>query len=114
MSLNLTLIPEQFRYQPGDELLAYIRLNLTLQNSDLFRRIEAEASPFGDSVLWYDDEGLETRTADQYDTPLTWIPAPRLIEILCDGTVTFRGLDVAIIAFVRAMPPTSRVILWWC
>lgn len=113
MGLNLTLIPqtETAGTIPGP-WLAFARLPLRTQNRELFQRIERIAHPFTDGVWWYGDEGLKQFSTDPYDTPLTYVLARDLkVELECADMV---GTDAAIRAFVAAMPPDWRVVLWWC
>lgn len=109
MSISLTLVVDQFRL-PG-RVLAYNRLRLELQDYRLFDRIKAEAVPLSEGVSWYEDEGLKQRSADPYGSPLTVLTAYAVARHL--SGVRLYHWDAAVLAFLNALPPETRVVLWW-
>lgn len=110
MSLNLTLAID--RYGVNAPVLCFDRLRLTWQDHGLFLRIKAEAVPLPWGVQWYGDEGLEDLKQDNYGQPLTSISAHRLAIHL--GAAPLRGFDAATLAYLKALPPATSVVLWWC
>ena len=110
MGLKLTLIPQMDTM--SGRMLAFVRLPLRTQDRDLFRKIEQIAHPFTDGVDWYSDGGLEPRDDDPYGTPLTFALASDLAR--CLEAADLCRTDPAVRAFINAMPPDWRVVLWWC
>lgn len=109
MSINLTLAFD--RYAFNGPILCFERHRLDWQDYEAFDRIKAEAVPLGDSVYWYEDEGLKQRAEDPYGKPLTFMPAHTIARHL--SKVPLRGWDAAVLAFLNALPPATRVVLWW-
>lgn len=109
MSLNLTLAFD--RYGFDGPILCYERHRLDYQNDDWFDQIKAEALPLPDGVRWYDDDGLETATEDCYCESLTFMSAGVIARHL--STRALHGFDAAVLAYVKALPPETRVVLWW-
>ncbi len=109
MSISLTLAFD--RYNFSGPILCFERHNLDWQDYELFDRITAEAVPLVEGVQWYEDEGLELHNKDRYGTPLTYMPAHTIARHL--AAVTLRGFDAATLAYLNALPPATRVVLWW-
>ena len=109
MGLHLTLAFD--RYGFSGPVLCYERHRLDWQDYEAFDRIKAEAVPLSEGVNWYEDEGLEECKEDPCDAPLTWMPAHSLERHLASHPL--RGWDFAILAFIKALPPSTRVVLWW-
>ena len=109
MSRNLILAFDHFGL--NGPLLAHDRLRMNWQDYDAFDRIKAESVPLPEGVQWYGDEGIENRPDDQYGEPLTYVAAHTLARHLASATL--RGWDLAVLAFVKALRPDTRVVLWW-
>jgi hypothetical protein len=112
MSINLYLAFE-YQHRTGQPVIAYDRLRLFWQDYEAFDRIKAEAIPLPEGVYWYDDDGEAERKVDPYGNALTWMPAHRLAHHLF-GAQAEGGIDYAVVCFVEALPPETRVVLWWC
>jgi len=110
MSINLTLVFERYGIN-RDSLLAFERMRLDWQNYDAFDRLKADAIPLPIGVDWYDDEGLRHSTTDEYGAPLTYVSAHTLANHL--SSAPLRGWDAAALAFLKALPPDTKIILWW-
>jgi len=110
MSVSLACIFAKWEHFPG-RVLGYERLSLTYQDYDLFDRIKAEATPIDGMLMSYEDEGIKDRSDDPYGTPLTFLTAHRLAKHF-DG-IGMEAWDMAVLAFVKALPPSTRVVLWW-
>ena len=108
MSVSLHL---GFDRYGGDPVLCYERHRLGWEDYELFERIKAEAVPLPDGAQWYSDEGLEHCQEDAYGEPLKWLAAHALVRLL--SAVPLRGWDAATMAFLKALPPSTRVVLWW-
>ena len=66
-------------------------------------------------VEWYEDEGIdEDAKTDPHGNPLTYVTAGEMSKIPLDictmGDVEY---NKAILQFMRALPPTTKIILWW-
>jgi hypothetical protein len=109
MSVNLTLAFD--RYGLKGPILCYERHRLDWVDYGLFARIKAEAVPLTEGVQWYDDDGLGETKEDCYGEPLTFMSAHNIARYL--GTVPLRGFDAATLAYLKALPVDTRVVLWW-
>lgn len=56
------------------------------------------------------DEGYEHRTEDPYGTPLTYMLAGDLGKVDVEGASPW---NKAAFVFIRALPETMPVVLWW-
>lgn len=120
MGVSLTLLPELYpgRYGGPDPVYPHIVLPLTDRRS-LWDKIEDEgiAQPLNQMVWQHnDDEGLEQTANDPYGTPLTFATAQDVSRLLDEWiwTNVERYWQInATAAYVRLLPPLTRVILWW-
>lgn len=110
MSTNLTLVFDRYGCE-RDSLLAFERMRLDWQDYDAFDRLKSDAIPFVNGVDWFGDEGLEHSTTDDYGFPLTYVSAHTLAQHLSQESL--RGWDAAALAFLKALPPDTKVVLWW-
>lgn len=92
-------------------VMAYDRLRVDTQDDDLFELIRAAATPLGSVVYWWNDDGCKQLTADAYDFPLTFLTAYHLAFLL--GDVSSDPWDSAVKTFLVALPPATRVVLFW-
>lgn len=111
MSLSLTLAFERYAGLSGPILCAE-QHRLDWQDRDAFSLLMAEAIPLPHGVDWSDDEGIKTRHTDPYGTPLTFVSAHTLARHLASASLP-TAYDKAVLAFVSALPPETRVVLWW-
>lgn len=109
MSVNLTLAFDRYGFK--GPILCYERHRLDWQDYEAFARIAAEAVPLTDGVQWYEDEGLKQWTEDPYGKPLTFLPAHSIARHLSKAPL--RGFDAATLSYLNALPPETRVVLWW-
>lgn len=111
MSVNLTLIPE--RHALGGPPLCSQKMRLDLVDRDLWPKIAAEAIPLTEGAMVYEEEqGLKLRFEDDYGTPLTWMPAHSIARLLAPA-LHESPWDKATLGYLRAIPPGTRVVLWW-
>lgn len=108
MSVNLNL---GFDRYGGDPVLCFERHRLDWTSDGLFERMKLEAIPLPNGADWYCDQGLEHYKEDPYGDPLTWLTAHTLVRLL--SAVPLHGWDMATLAFLKALPPSTRVVLWW-
>ncbi len=109
MGMNLTLAFD--RYGFAGSILCFERHRLDWQDYEAFDRIKAEAVPLADGVQWYGDEGLEERKEDPYGEPLTCMLAHSIARHL--SAAPLRRFDAATLTYLKALPPETRVVLWW-
>lgn len=113
MSLSLTLAFERYAAGLPGPILCAERHRLDWQNYDAFTLIKSEAIPLTCGVDWYDDDGIETRHTDPYGNSLTFMTAHTITRHLA-WAILPTAYDKAVLAFVSALPPETRVVLWWC
>lgn len=116
MGVDLTIAPDRWSLPQGGERdwwLANNRLDL-LRNYHLYDQIKAlPSSPLEPDTTfgWYGDDGVERETEDAYGNPLRYVRAGDL------GTIPdqpdYPAWNRAVLAFVRALPPETRIMLWW-
>ncbi len=110
MGLDLTLVFHRLDILP--DILAYDRLALW-RSQDLFREIkDIPSQPLEMRFTWYEDDGLVERTTDPYGAPLRWCWASDLAKL--EITQDMHPWNAAVLAFVRALPPELKIVLWWC
>ena len=112
MGVDLTLCPEPHYTGGSGSFLAYDRIALA-RDRDLWDRLAetlpTETLPVGVTVEWYGDEGIEPLTEDPYGTRLTWARAASFAAIDPGETRHNR----AVWAFLAALAPDRRVVLYW-
>lgn len=124
MGIDLTLCPVRHDHgKDSGSILVYTRLDFNMRDYDLWKKIQAEAIPLGVPVSWYMDQGIEDVTEDPYGSPLTFITAHRLLKIIDEHFKSSDELwirsgnrghwDLGCLAFIRALNPDRRIILWW-
>jgi hypothetical protein len=52
--------------------------------------------------------------ADAHGEPLTWLPAGWLAAVLQAYREAGDGGNDAVLAYLRALPPAAKVVLYWC
>lgn len=119
MGLSLTLLPELYpSTYAGDAIYPHIVLPLPDRRA-LWDTIEDQLDAQKlNQMVWRhdDDEGLEQEANDPYGTPLTFATAQdvsRLLDEWIWTTVDREWRINATAAYIRLLPPLTRVILWW-
>lgn len=90
--------------------LTYTRIP-TCRDYEMHARVRAIPSTPVAAAMIYGDEGCREWTTDKYGTPLCHVPAGALADAMDvpeAGTLTR-----AAVAYLRAISPTCRVLLWW-
>lgn len=112
MGIDLTLgVP---KYDTLDAPLVSERFRLDVRNHELFDALKEISTPLPQGVNWFFDEGLETVATDSYDEPLTFATAAQVVkqyERYETGKIT--EWDTAVLAFLKAVRPDRKVILYW-
>lgn len=99
------------RYGTDGPIICYTRHRLDLQDGEVLKRIRDAAVPLHVSVYWYEDDGLKEHKTDLDGARLTNMAANTLVNLLKGRTLyTF---DTALLAYLMAIPPYTRVVLWW-
>lgn len=110
MSISLTLAFDVFRI--SGPILCTTRQALSFSCMQTFWRIANAAIPLPDGVKWFDDQGLRLYFTDPRGDPLTFINALTLSRLL-ETELLLNDFDLATLAYLKAIPPDTRVVLWW-
>ena len=117
MGIDLKILASNFRERRGELLsTASLRLDRDPRLQSLLSK-EAVPSivqplPEGLKVGHYEDDGLKFSDADRYGQPLTFT-TPKLIESL-RVVEEMSDWNRAVLAFLFALPPETRIVLFWC
>lgn len=121
MGMDLTLCP--IKHDHLHWWLAYDRISV-LRDYRMFAQLGVkyydepvtpvcQPRPIPPSIKfdWYGDDGIETKTTDPYGSELTYATAMELAGIkLIENTHQW---NKGVLAFIKAMPPTTPIVLWW-
>jgi hypothetical protein len=123
MGLDCKLFPNpwgpRFREIHGNRMLATTRLPLD-RHYDLFSQLPGYTREGGDGgaapavdfdVDVYEDEGIRSTRKDAYGTPLRCVTAGELAAVNTEDTSAW---NKAAFAFIRALPPETLVVVYWC
>lgn len=110
MSLDLTLIIDRWDFN-RETLYGFVRIPLDHQDRNLYEHIAEQAIPLSQTLANYGDEGIEYVTTDPYGDKLTYMPAYTLAKHLT--TADLKGWDKATLTFLQALPPETKIVLWW-
>jgi hypothetical protein len=111
MGVDLTIIIE--KYSLSGPILAYDRLSFKGRHYDLWEQLDAAGTPVTEGVEWYGDEGIEHRTTNPYGDPIKSLTAYQFVRTWDEFIEFGNAWDSAIVAFIRALPPTVKIILWF-
>jgi len=112
MGLDLTLVVNAYR-SDDNMPLAYERLRLDA-NYKMFDSIkDAGAVPLraNRELRWYGDEGIERRQDDPYGDRITSIRAKQVADAMSTHKLTDK--NIAVFAYMKALPPDTEIFLWW-
>ncbi|MHA6823961.1 hypothetical protein ACQUKI_20855 [Ralstonia pseudosolanacearum] len=111
MSLSLTLVFDKYE-RSHDPVIASNRLKFEGHANHLQEVLQPVTLPLPAGVEWLsEDAGLKLFKTDPYGDELTFVSAGLLAPRLHDTVQGVWGKAVA--AFVQALPPETRVVLWW-
>ena len=117
MGIDLKMLASNFRERRGEVLsTASIRLDRDPRLLSLFskdaRPCLVSALPAGVKVGHYEDDGLKFDENDRHGQPLTFTTPEQLHSLrTLDGISEW---NQAALAFALALPPGTRIILFWC
>jgi hypothetical protein len=117
MGIDLKVLASHFREHRG-EFLATATLRFD-RATGLFAQLAPEAEPYlvqplpaGLKVGHYEDEGLRWDEVDRQARPLTFTTPAVLRRLwLPDDLAPWNR---AVLAFLLALPPHARIVLYWC
>lgn len=118
MGIDLEVMASHFRERRGEVLpTATLRFD---RDTRLFCQLAIEASPClvqllpeGTKVGRYDEhEGLAFTSADRHGKPLTFVTPEELRELRLPAELA--PWNRAILTFLLALPPDTRIFLYWC
>jgi len=117
MGIDLKLLASNFR-ERRDEMLSTAAIRLD-RDPRLLAQLAPDADPClvhhlpeGLKVGHYEDEGLRFDEVDQYGEPLTYTTPARLQALRTIEDMS--EWNKATIAFLLALPPNTRIVLYWC
>lgn len=112
MGTDLTLVPE--RYPSLDDWLCLERLQLNMRDYDLWDRLREQATPLGKPIEWLGEDGVERLEVDYDGDPISYLPAGILArEFAKLPPEEVCWWDKAVLALIAALPPSTRVLLWF-
>ena len=117
MGIDLIALASNFRERRGEMLsTASLRFDRDHRILALFSKDAQPCRvlplPEGLKVGRYEDAGLRYDDKDRYGNPLTFTTSDLLgdipeIEEICEW-------NRAVLAFLLALPPETRIVLYWC
>ena len=117
MGIDLKVLASHFR-ERRSEYLATASLRFD-RDSLLLAKLSPDADPClvqplpdGLKVGHYEEEGLRYDETDRYGNPLTYTTPEQLRALRLLGEVS--NWNRAVLAFLLALPPATRVVLYWC
>jgi len=117
MDIDLEVVASHFRERRG-EMLPTAKLRFD-RDSRLLSQLAREATPClvrplpeGLQVGIYQDDGLKLAAVDRYGQPLTFTTPADLRQLR--HTDDLAPWNQAILAFLLALPPDARIVLYWC
>ncbi len=117
MGLDLTVLASHFRERRGEFLpTAILRFD---RDAALFGQLARDASPSfvhplpdGLKAGYYEDTGLTYVDADRYGQRLTYTTPADLQRLRVPDDLA--EWNRAILAFLMALSPDARLVLYWC
>lgn len=117
MGIDLKVMASSFR-ERRDEFLPTATLRFD-RDTGLFAQLTLEASPClvrhlpkDLKVGYYEDSGLTFTDVDRDRHPLTFTTSTELRRLQVPGDI--HPWNHAVLAFLLALPPDSRIVLYWC
>lgn len=94
------------------EKYCYNRLGLDTCSLKVFEEIRRAAHLLDRSIAWVDENCyLQTHTVDGRGIRLSYMCAGELVAYL--EPIAIIPWDKAIVAFLRALPEDTQILLWW-
>ncbi len=117
MGIDLKALASNFRERRGEILsTASLRFDRDMRLLSLFSKDAqpclVQPLPKGIKVGHYEDDGLRFDENDRYGQPLTFT-TPEELESL-RHLEDIAQWNRAVLAFLLALPPETRIVLYWC
>jgi hypothetical protein len=117
MGVDLKVFASHFRERRG-EFLATATLRLD-RDPGMLSQLAPDATPRlvhplpeGLKVGHYEEDGLRYEATDRHGEPLTFTTPAELRSLRVPDEIS--PWNRAVLAFLLALPPDARVILYWC
>ena len=117
MGVDLRILASSFRELRG-EFLATATLRFE-RDPALFSHLALDATPClvrplppGLKVGTYEEAGLTWTENDRYGHPLTYTTPADLLRL--EVPPDLDPWNAAVLAFLMALPPDARLVLFWC
>jgi hypothetical protein len=117
MGVDLEVLASHFRERRG-EMLSTARLRFD-RDMRLLVQLEGQATPClvhplpeGLNVGVYQDDGLKFTVTDRTGQPLTYTTPADLLRLQVPDDIA--PWNRAILSFLVALPPNTRIVLYWC
>jgi hypothetical protein len=115
VGVDLTVIFDKYEI-PGP-MLAYNRLGFKGRHSDLWAMLVEASTPAPCDVEWYGDSGIERTTTNPYGDPIRCLTAGEFARVWYwhsgQSGAQWGAWDLAIVAFVQALPLNTMLYLWF-
>ena len=117
MGIDLTIAPQRY-ITPHDEFttwfLAFDRISFDRDYIlfDNIRKLKPHLLPESTTFQWYGDDGLKEIEKDAYGDTLTYVNADDLAKAFTE-TPNLSYKNKAIKAYIEALPPSHKIVLWW-
>lgn len=117
MGIDLKILASNFRERRGELLAtASVRLDRDPRLLALFSKDAVpclvQPLPQGLKAGHYEDEGLKFDENDRYGKPLTFTTPGQLKNLPPIDEIS--DWNRAALAFLLALPPETRIVLYWC
>lgn len=117
MGIDLKVMASSFR-ERRDEFLPTATLRFD-RDSGIFAQLTLDASPClvrqlpqGLKVGCYEDSGLQFTDSDRHNQALTFTTSAELRRLKVPDDL--HPWNHAVLAFLLALPPDARIVLFWC
>jgi hypothetical protein len=117
MGIDLEVMASNFREHRG-EMLSTAKLRFD-RDSRLFGQLDRQTTPClvhplpeGLKVGCYQDDGLTFTATDRSGQSLTFTTPADLVRLLIPEDIA--PWNRAVLAFLLALPPDTRIVLYWC
>lgn len=110
MGVDLTLLP--LDYERENSGSAFSRLNLERRRELWDEFVKLPEHPIS-RVTGYMGDEFGDKTEDPYGTPLKWVYAKDLLPLKNHEAVQDNDQNRAIWAFLEALNPDKKIVLYW-
>lgn len=112
MSVDLTFVLDPYEASSWASFFGYVRLPLKRRDTRLYNVLTAASVQLPVPMDWYEDEGLRKIETDPYGKPLRVLQAGLAVQHL-ENVKDLSEWDEAVLAFLKALPTTKPVVLYF-